>query len=74
MNTSYTDSIQTVNSAEYEDMFNNLSKFVSDNDSSPHIFNAILDIMQREHTLSSMWGLEKLCSTRDLLLAKKASH
>ncbi|KAF4796996.1 mucin 13, cell surface associated [Turdus rufiventris] len=27
VNTSYTDSIQTVNSAEYEDMFNKLSKF-----------------------------------------------
>lgn len=48
---SYSDYLQTVNSAEYEELFNNISAFVSDDGfPPPQIFDAILDVMQTERT------------------------
>lgn len=52
MNADYSESLKHVNSSEYEEVFENLNDFVSDNVFSPHLFNAMLGVMQREDTHS----------------------
>lgn len=74
MNILYSDNLEIVNSTEYQELSYNVSAFVSDTGFFPHIFKAVLNVMQTERTLSLMWGLEEFLSPRDLLLSKNASH